>query len=185
MANIDFITSSERPLSKLSENHKMNVIGPTEPKLWPFKDALLNAIIIMIHEHVCRCCYCTYLSSCVHTHTHTHTPSHTHTHTHPPTHNTELERCLHNRLKDFHDLLLRRPQGYPHSVMSTTAGDLDPPLGNTRLQVVRLFASILQCGSSGISTAMMQLRTFSTLVVSLAIMSLTYLLWILVCVVRV
>ncbi|XP_064396518.1 serine/threonine-protein phosphatase 6 regulatory subunit 3-like isoform X2 [Halichondria panicea] len=76
----------------------------------------------------------------------------------------ELERCLHNRLKDFHDLLSRRPQGYPHSVMSTTAGDLDPPLGNTRLQVVRLFASILQCGSSGISTAMMQLRTFSILV---------------------
>lgn len=84
---------------------------------------------------------------------------------HPLTH-TELERCLHNRLKDFHDLLSRRPQGYPNSVMSTTAGDLDPPLGNTRLQVVRLFASILQCGSSGISTAMMQLRTFSILVVS-------------------
>ncbi len=30
-------TSSERPLSKLSENHKINVIGPTELKLWPFK----------------------------------------------------------------------------------------------------------------------------------------------------
>ncbi len=31
-------SSSERPLSKLSENHKINVIGPTELKLWPFKD---------------------------------------------------------------------------------------------------------------------------------------------------
>ncbi len=37
---LDFNTSSERPLSKLSENH---VIGPTELKLWPFKDALFNA----------------------------------------------------------------------------------------------------------------------------------------------
>ena len=31
------------PLSKLSENHKINVIGPTELKFWPFKDALFNA----------------------------------------------------------------------------------------------------------------------------------------------
>ena len=141
----------------------MNVVGPTEPKLWPFKDALFNAITwtctCYVHVGVATVLVkrCTVRS----THTHPHTP------THPPTHNTELERCLHNRLKDFHDLLSRRPQGYPHSVMSTTAGDLDPPLGNTRLQVVRLFASILQCGSSGISTAMMQLRTFSILVVSL------------------
>ncbi len=37
-----FNTSSERPFSKLSENHKINVIGPTERKLWPFKDALLT-----------------------------------------------------------------------------------------------------------------------------------------------
>ncbi len=33
-----FNTSSERPISKLSENHKINVIGPTELKLWLFKD---------------------------------------------------------------------------------------------------------------------------------------------------
>ncbi len=38
-----FNTSFERSLSKLSENHKINVIGPTELKLWPFKDALFNA----------------------------------------------------------------------------------------------------------------------------------------------
>ncbi len=36
-------TSSERPMSKLSENHRINVIGPTELNLWPFKDALFNA----------------------------------------------------------------------------------------------------------------------------------------------
>ncbi len=29
----DFNTSSERPLSKLSENHKINVIGPVELKV--------------------------------------------------------------------------------------------------------------------------------------------------------
>ena len=38
-----FNTSSERPLPKLSENHKINVIGSTELKLWTFKDALSNA----------------------------------------------------------------------------------------------------------------------------------------------
>ncbi len=31
-----FNSLSERPLSKLSENHKINVIGPSELKLWPF-----------------------------------------------------------------------------------------------------------------------------------------------------
>ncbi len=29
--------SSERPISKLSENHKIYVIVPTKVKLWPFK----------------------------------------------------------------------------------------------------------------------------------------------------
>ena len=31
--DLDFKTSSERPLFKFSENHKINVIGPTELKL--------------------------------------------------------------------------------------------------------------------------------------------------------
>ncbi len=39
-----FKTSSERPLSKLSENH---VIGPTEQKLWPFKYALFNVVVVL------------------------------------------------------------------------------------------------------------------------------------------
>ncbi len=38
--NFDFNTSSERFLSKLSENHKINIIVPTKLKLWPFKYAL-------------------------------------------------------------------------------------------------------------------------------------------------
>ena len=43
MTTLHLNTSSERPLSKLSENLKIYVIGPTELKLWPFKDALFNA----------------------------------------------------------------------------------------------------------------------------------------------
>ncbi len=35
-----FNTSSERPSSKLSENHKINIFRPTELKLWPFKKML-------------------------------------------------------------------------------------------------------------------------------------------------
>ncbi len=38
----DFNISLERPLSKLSENQKINFIGPTELKLWPFNDACLQ-----------------------------------------------------------------------------------------------------------------------------------------------
>ncbi len=41
---LDFNTSFESSLSKLSENHKINVIGSTELKLWPFKDASFNAV---------------------------------------------------------------------------------------------------------------------------------------------
>ncbi len=40
---IDFKTPFKRARSKLSENRKINVIGPTELKLWPFKDEPVNA----------------------------------------------------------------------------------------------------------------------------------------------
>ncbi len=40
---LDLNTSFERYFSKLPENQKINDIGPTELKLWPFKDALFNA----------------------------------------------------------------------------------------------------------------------------------------------
>ena len=43
--DFDLNTSSERPISKLSENHKINVIGPTELKLWPFKDAVYIEVV--------------------------------------------------------------------------------------------------------------------------------------------
>lgn len=44
------------------------------------------------------------------------------------------------RLLDFHNLLLNPPNKMP---IESTVGLLDPPLGNTRLQVVRLFAALL------------------------------------------
>ena len=40
----DFNTLSERPFSRLSKNHKIYMIGPTELKLWPFKDASLTLV---------------------------------------------------------------------------------------------------------------------------------------------
>ncbi len=46
--DFDLNTSSERPISKLSENHKINVIGPTKLKLWLFKDALFIEVVIII-----------------------------------------------------------------------------------------------------------------------------------------
>ncbi len=50
--DFDFNTSSERPLSKLSENHKINVIGPTELKLWPFKVTLIEQLT---GQNILRC----------------------------------------------------------------------------------------------------------------------------------
>ena len=49
--------------------------------------------------------------------------------------------------------------------MVTTVGTLDPPLGNTRLQVVKLFSSLLHCNESRISAEIARLKTFSVLMV--------------------
>ena len=40
----DFNTLSERPISKLSENQEINVIGLTELKLWPFKKKIIRVL---------------------------------------------------------------------------------------------------------------------------------------------
>ncbi|KAK9709780.1 Mitochondrial carrier protein [Popillia japonica] len=45
-----------------------------------------------------------------------------------------------SKLKDFHALLLNPPTKAP---INTTLGILDPPLGNTRLQVTKLIAAII------------------------------------------
>lgn len=52
------------------------------------------------------------------------------------------------------------------STMKTSVGVLDPPLGNTRLQVVRLFSALLMCNDATIAKEVIQLQLFSTLLVS-------------------
>jgi hypothetical protein len=64
------------------------------------------------------------------------------------------------RMKEFHDLLLRIPNV---PAMPTSAGLLDPPLGNTRLQVVKLFCSLLQCCDHRVNRRVAELNTFSIL----------------------
>ena len=51
------------------------------------------------------------------------------------------------------------------SPMLTTVGQLDPPLGNTRLQIVRLFSALLQCPSELVAQEFIKLRSFNTLMV--------------------
>ena len=55
--------------------------------------------------------------------------------------------------------------------MLTTVGVLDPPLGNTRLQVVKLFCALLQCNDSTANREIAALKTFSTLMVRMYVYS--------------
>ena len=47
----------------------------------------------------------------------------------------------------------------------TTVGRLDPPLGSTRLQVVKLFCALLQCNDARVNKQVAELHTFSILMV--------------------
>ena len=49
--------------------------------------------------------------------------------------------------------------------MVTTVGCLDPPLGNTRLQVVKLFCALLQRNDAQVNRQVAELHTFSILMV--------------------
>ncbi|XP_048886579.1 serine/threonine-protein phosphatase 6 regulatory subunit 3-like isoform X2 [Brienomyrus brachyistius] len=60
------------------------------------------------------------------------------------------------RLKDFHQLLLEPPE---KNVLKTTWGVLDPPVGNARLHVVRLVASLLQTNTHTINLELIDLNT--------------------------
>ncbi|CAG9856182.1 unnamed protein product [Phyllotreta striolata] len=51
-----------------------------------------------------------------------------------------ITQVIKERLKDFHDLLVDPPK---QDVVVTTTGALNPPLGNTRLQVTKLFAALI------------------------------------------
>ncbi|XP_075905366.1 serine/threonine-protein phosphatase 6 regulatory subunit 3 isoform X3 [Nelusetta ayraudi] len=64
------------------------------------------------------------------------------------------------RLKDFHQLLLEPPK---KNVMKTTWGVLDPPVGNTRLSVVRLVASLLQSNTHSINIELVNLNTLGVI----------------------
>lgn len=50
--------------------------------------------------------------------------------------------------------------------MKTTWGVLDPPVGNTRLNVVRLVASLLQSNTHSINTELISLNTLGVILVS-------------------
>ncbi|XP_067001625.1 serine/threonine-protein phosphatase 6 regulatory subunit 3 isoform X2 [Anabrus simplex] len=64
------------------------------------------------------------------------------------------------RLKDFHSLLLDPP---PKPAVKTTAGLLDPPLGNTRLHVTKLLASLLATNNSEVNKELAHLGTVEVL----------------------
>lgn len=64
----------------------------------------------------------------------------------------------------------------PHdqkNVMKTTWGVLDPPVGNTRLNVVRLVASLLQSNTHSINTELINLNTLGVILVSTSLLSVT------------
>lgn len=51
------------------------------------------------------------------------------------------------------------------SVMKTTWGVLDPPVGNTRLNVIRLISSLLQTNTSSINGDLMELNSVGVILV--------------------
>lgn len=63
-------------------------------------------------------------------------------------------------LKDLHNLLIEPPQ---KPLVKTTAGALDPPLGNTRLHVAKLFAALLATGNVEVNKEFANLGTLEVL----------------------
>ncbi|XP_069480212.1 serine/threonine-protein phosphatase 6 regulatory subunit 3 isoform X3 [Ambystoma mexicanum] len=68
--------------------------------------------------------------------------------------------AIRTRLKCFHDLLLAPPN---ISVMKMTWGILDPPVGNTRLNVIRLICSLLQTNTPDINLVLIELNTIGVI----------------------
>uniref|UniRef100_A0AAR2JYI7 Protein phosphatase 6, regulatory subunit 3 n=1 Tax=Pygocentrus nattereri TaxID=42514 RepID=A0AAR2JYI7_PYGNA len=77
--------------------------------------------------------------------------------------NQSILDAVRPRLKDFHQLLLEPPKV---SVGGTTWGVLDPPVGNTRLNVVRLVASLLQANTHIINQELINLNMLGVILVS-------------------
>ncbi|XP_069056861.1 serine/threonine-protein phosphatase 6 regulatory subunit 1 isoform X2 [Pleurodeles waltl] len=63
-------------------------------------------------------------------------------------------------LKKFHQLLLEPPK---KESLQTTWGILDPPLGNTRLNVVKLVASSLNANNEALNQELMELDTMNVI----------------------
>ncbi|BFZ09907.1 hypothetical protein BsWGS_12946 [Bradybaena similaris] len=86
--------------------------------------------------------------------------------------NGETDRCTQGlsnviaaiipRLKDFHDLLLNPPKQC-YSIMPTSFGILDPPLGNTRLQVAKLVTALVGANLYQVNVELASLKTVGTL----------------------
>ncbi|KAG9352443.1 hypothetical protein JZ751_020857 [Albula glossodonta] len=64
------------------------------------------------------------------------------------------------QIKNIHQLLLDPPK---RSVLKSTWGVLDPPVGNARLHVVRLVASLLQTNTHTINQELIQLNTLTVI----------------------
>nr|XP_039253529.1 serine/threonine-protein phosphatase 6 regulatory subunit 3-like isoform X1 [Styela clava] len=74
-----------------------------------------------------------------------------------------VSRTLHGvsgRLTDFRNLLINPPK---KEIMKCTFGDLDPPLGNTRLHVGKLLSAILMTNTHNINSQLADLRIFDSL----------------------
>uniref|UniRef100_A0A8C8STZ5 Protein phosphatase 6 regulatory subunit 1 n=1 Tax=Pelusios castaneus TaxID=367368 RepID=A0A8C8STZ5_9SAUR len=68
--------------------------------------------------------------------------------------------ALRQHLRDFHQLLLHPPK---RPALQMTWGLLDPPLGNTRLQVVKLLGSALGAGDAGLQAQLLELDALNTM----------------------
>lgn len=74
--------------------------------------------------------------------------------------NSTILLAIEPHLKHFHQLLLEPPKNSP---MLTTLGVLDDPLGNTRLHVARLVASLLYTSSSSHAVVAQELCHLNTM----------------------
>ncbi|CAB3389172.1 Hypothetical predicted protein [Cloeon dipterum] len=66
------------------------------------------------------------------------------------------------RLKDLQDVLLNPPK---KAAITTTAEHLDPPFGNTRLQICRLITALAATREAQVLSTLAELGTFGVLLV--------------------
>lgn len=69
-------------------------------------------------------------------------------------------KAMQKRLKDFHNLLLDPPKKKP---IETTFGILEEPLGNTRLQIAKLFATVISTNNADVMQELISLDTMQVL----------------------